>query len=55
MNVSDKLLQLARGSLGLKVFDFGLPVRSDVHVQFGLLALGVHHPSAGWQQEGTQP
>lgn len=55
MNVSDKLLQLARRCLGFKVFDFGLSVRSNVHIQLCLLTLGVHHPSARWQQEGTQP
>lgn len=55
MNVSDKLLQLTCWCLCLKVFDFRLPVRSNVHIQLLLLTFGVHHSSAGWQQEGTQP
>lgn len=55
MNVSDKLLQLARRCLRFKVFDFGLSVGADVHIQLGLLTLGVHHPSARWQEEGAQP
>lgn len=55
VNVSDKLLQLTSRCLGFKVFDFGLSVRSDIHIQLRLLTLGVHHPSARWQQEGTQP
>lgn len=37
------------------MLDFGLSVRSHVHVELVPLSLGVHHASGGGQQEGTQP
>lgn len=55
MHVSDKLLQLTRRCFCFKVFDFGLSVSPDVHVQLLLLTFGVNHPSAWGQQERTQP
>lgn len=55
MNVSDKLLQLARRCRGLKVFDLGFSVSADVHVELRLLTFRVDHPSPRGQQEGAEP
>lgn len=55
MNISDKLLQLTCGCLSFKVFDFGLSISPNVHIQLLLLTFGVDHPSAWWQQERAQP
>lgn len=55
MNISDKLLQLARRCPGVKVFDLGFSIGTNVHIQLCLLTFRVDHPSPWWQQERTEP
>lgn len=55
MNISDKLLQLARRCRGVKVFDVGFSVSANVHIQLRLLTFRVDHPSPWRQQERTEP
>lgn len=55
MNISDKLLQLARRCRGIKVFDLRLPISADVHVELCLLTFRVDHPSPRGQQERAEP
>lgn len=55
MNISDKLLQLARRCRGVKVFDLGFSVSTNVHVELRLLTVRVDHPSPRGQQERAEP
>lgn len=55
VNISDKLLQLARRCCGLKVFDLGFSVSADVNVELRLLTFRVDHPSPRGQQERAEP
>lgn len=55
MYISDKLFQLTCRCFGFKVFDFRLPISSNIYIQLLLLPFRMDHPSARGEQEGTQP
>lgn len=50
-----KLLQLPHAGPGLEVLHARLPIRPDVHVELGLISLGMHKSWLAGQDERTQP
>lgn len=55
MHAADELLQLPHAGPGFKVLHTWLPVSANVHVELGLVSLGVHQARLAGQDERAQP
>lgn len=55
MHAADELLQLPHAGPGFEVLYAWLSVSSNVHVELGLISLGVHQARLAGQDERAQP
>lgn len=55
MHAADKLLQLPHAGPGFKVLHAWLPISSNVHIELGLISLGVYQARLAGQDERAQP